>query len=221
MRLFRSAALAVLASPLASQTFIDGFNYPNGPVVPGWTQQRGAWQVINGHIGITSDALWSYITKDGLSPKNCVLDGEFFYVGAGVHFGGLTSRHPGGNIDNNLLMVKIRDNGATSHDAGGKSARNGRAARSLRTPREARRLSAPFRSGVVSRRAEAVSARWIAEVLPQVGKHGLEDRGIERRRGVVIEIDRIHAPVFRTGTGMDVGLLPGPAESGKSESQAL
>lgn len=111
MRSVSLAALTLLVSPLASQTDRDSFNYANGAVVPGWTQQRGTWQVNSGRIGVTSGSLWAYITKDGLSAKNSVQDGQFFFVGAGTQFAGLAARHPGGNLDTNLLMVKIQNNG--------------------------------------------------------------------------------------------------------------
>ena len=114
MRTTSFATLAFLVAPLAAQVDRDTFTYPNGAVVPGWTQQRGAWQVIGGRIAATSGGLWAYITKDGITATNSVLDGEFFYVGAGVQFAGLTSRHPGTSLDSNLLMVKIQDNGATA-----------------------------------------------------------------------------------------------------------
>jgi hypothetical protein len=43
-----------------------------------------------------------------------VLDGEFFFVGTGVQFGGLTSLHPGTSADIDLLMVKIQNNGGVA-----------------------------------------------------------------------------------------------------------
>jgi len=111
----RYLALSLLLTPLAAQVDRDDFSYANGAVVPGWTQQRGTWQVINGRIAATSGALWAYITKDGLSATDSVLDGEFFYdTASGVQFAGLTSRHPATNLDNNLLMVKVQNNGGTA-----------------------------------------------------------------------------------------------------------
>ena len=114
MRRSLAAALTALVAPLAAQTDRDDFNYPNGTVIPGWTQQRGVWQVINGRIATTSGATWSYITKDGIVARNCVLDGDFYFVGSGVQFAGLTARHQGGNQDANLLMVKIQNNGGAN-----------------------------------------------------------------------------------------------------------
>lgn len=105
------ASLAFLPAPLPAQAFLDAFSYPNGTAVPGWTQQRGVWQVQNGRLSSTSGWTWAYITRDGLSATRCVLDGEFFFVGSGTQFGGLTTRHPGGNVDSNLLLVKVQENG--------------------------------------------------------------------------------------------------------------
>src|SRR5690606_4088752 len=114
MRRSLAAALTALVAPLAAPTDRDDFNYPNGTAIPGWTQQRGVWQVINGRIATTSGATWSYITKDGIVARNCVLDGDFYFVGSGVQFAGLTARHQGGNQDANLLMVKIQNNGGAN-----------------------------------------------------------------------------------------------------------
>lgn len=114
---FSCAASFLICSLLGSataQVFRDDFNYPNGPTIPGWTQQRGTWQVNNGRLSATSGSTWAYITADGLSATRSVLDGRFFFVGTGVQFAGLTSRHPGGNVDANLLMVKIQNNGAAA-----------------------------------------------------------------------------------------------------------
>jgi len=112
--LVNASLLSLLATNATAQVYSDSFNYPNGTTVPGWTQQRGIWQVQNGRISSTSGGTWAYITKDNLSATRCVIDGEFFFVGAGVQFAGLTSRHPGGNVDTNLLMVKIQNNGAAA-----------------------------------------------------------------------------------------------------------
>ena len=106
-----SALALCVATPLAAQQYLDDFNHPNGANVPGWTQQRGTWQIQNGRVSATSAATWAYITKDGLTATNCVLDAEFFVGGTGVQFAGLTARHPGGSLDSNLLMVKIQNNG--------------------------------------------------------------------------------------------------------------
>ena len=124
---------AVLAAPLAAQVQMDAFNYPNGNVVPGWTQQRGVWQVQNGRLSQTSASFWSYITKNGTTGLTSVIDGEFFY-GPTPHtqFAGLVSRHRGGNLDSNLLTTKIQDNGArpTSIGSSPMSARSRAAASS-------------------------------------------------------------------------------------------
>lgn len=115
MRSIAIAAPFLLGATLCAQAFVETFSYPNGTVVPGWTQQRGAWQVQSGRLSLAPGGSgWSYITRDGITAGNCVLDGTFYYgTTAGVQFGGLASRHPGGNGDTNLLMTKIQDNGAT------------------------------------------------------------------------------------------------------------
>ena len=46
---------------------------------------------------------------------------------------------------------------------------------------------------IVCDATERVVARWIAEVLGQVRKHRVDDLGKERRRRVVVEVDRLVA----------------------------
>ncbi|MBK9129557.1 MAG: hypothetical protein IPM13_17490 [Phycisphaerales bacterium] len=107
----------LLTAPALGQIVRETFDYPDGPVVPGWTQQRGMWEVVDGRIASVSGATWAYITKDGLTARNCVIDGHFKAQGFGIQFGGLTTRHPGGDVDANLLMGKLQRNGsATTFD---------------------------------------------------------------------------------------------------------
>ena len=102
-------------APLSAQVFEETFSYSDGPIVPGWTQQRGTWAIKNQRLIATSGSLWAYITKDGFNVKDSVLDGDFFYdTGSTVQFGGLTSRHAGTNLDNNLVMCKIQNNGGAA-----------------------------------------------------------------------------------------------------------
>lgn len=104
-----------LSAPLCAQAFSDSFSYPNGAAIPGWTQQRGTWQVQGGRLSSTAGSTWSYITKDGITATNSVVDGTFYFsTAAAVQFGGLTSRHPGGSADANLLMAKIQNNGGVA-----------------------------------------------------------------------------------------------------------
>ena len=45
---------------------------------------------------------------------------------------------------------------------------------------------------VVGAAAKTVRRRRIAELAAQIWQHGVEHRGIDRRGGVVVEIDRAH-----------------------------
>jgi hypothetical protein len=104
---------ALLAAPAGAQVFEETFSYPDGPIIPGWTAHRGTWTVKNQRI-LSSGAVWAYITKDGYSLKDCVMDGDFHFVGSGVQFAGLTARHQGGTLDSNLVMCKIQNNGGVA-----------------------------------------------------------------------------------------------------------
>ena len=110
---FPTTALALLLSPLTSQQFIETFPV-DGPGAPaGWTQQNGAWQVAGGRLSNTASG-WTYITKDGFAPQNCVVDGEFFYsLASTIQFGGLSARYAGPG-DANTLMCKIQNNGGVA-----------------------------------------------------------------------------------------------------------
>ncbi len=118
---------ATLSASLSAQAYSDSFSYPDGPTVPGWTQNRGTFVLTNGRLAATSGSTWAYITKDGIQSTNCVLDGTFYYSpNSTVQFAGLTSRHTGTNQDSGLLMTKIQNNGgvgdldiAYSYERGG------------------------------------------------------------------------------------------------------
>lgn len=53
-------------------------------------------------------------TATSFASTRSVIDGEFFFVGSGIQFAGLTSRHPGGGSGSNLLMCKIQNNGGVA-----------------------------------------------------------------------------------------------------------
>ncbi|MCC6670441.1 MAG: hypothetical protein IT458_05225 [Planctomycetes bacterium] len=105
------ALAATLAATAPAQAFRDTFRYPDGNAVPGWTAQTGSFSVLNGQLLLTTGASeWSFLTRDGLSAKNCVLDGEFYY-GSGLQFGGLAARHQGGT--NPTVTGKIQTGAGT------------------------------------------------------------------------------------------------------------
>ena len=99
----------LLAGPVSAQIFQDHFNYPNGTIVPGWTKHVGGWGIKNGRLYGTGSG-WRYITHLGFQTKDCVLDGEFFFAGSGIQFGGFVARYPGSGTTN-LVMCKIQNNG--------------------------------------------------------------------------------------------------------------
>lgn len=105
-------AALLLAAVAPAQAFIETFSYPDGPV-PGWTGWRGSWSIVNQRLHYSGGSVWGYITLDGVTAKDSVLDGMFYSdpVNA-VNFAGLTSRHPGTTADANLLMCKIQSNAA-------------------------------------------------------------------------------------------------------------
>ncbi len=112
----RILVAALLASPLGAQVFEEHFNFPNGSLVPGWTQEVGTWVIRNGRLAGTGPG-WRFITKNNFLAADCVLDGTFFFAGKGVQFGGLAGRQPGKGSGTNLVLGKIQDNwGGTGFD---------------------------------------------------------------------------------------------------------
>jgi hypothetical protein len=112
-RTHRFALLAVLASPAGAQQFLETFSYPNGPAIPGWTARNtGSWSILNGRLTKSGGGSPDFLTKDGITAKNCVLDVEVFYgTTNGVQHGGLTARHNGSSTTTPSLYCKIQDNG--------------------------------------------------------------------------------------------------------------
>jgi len=101
--------LILLGTSLSAQVFVEPFNYPNGPNIPGWTTVNGSWAINNGRLYATGSG-WRYINRTGLTAKDCVMDAEFFLITSALQFGGLTARHPGGSSTTNLVMCKIQNN---------------------------------------------------------------------------------------------------------------
>ncbi len=104
----------ILASPLCAQKLVDDFNRTT--IGSNWTTQSGTWSIGNNRLKTNGASTWSYITLNStttypFSPKNSVLEGEFFFVGSGVQFGGLTSRYA---ATNNTMMCKIQNNGGAA-----------------------------------------------------------------------------------------------------------
>ena len=106
----------LLSGPVLAQQFLETFSYPNGPTIPGWTpRNNGNWSISNGRLTKTGGSSPDFLTKDGITAKNCVLDLEVFYGAvSGVQHGGLTARHPGTSTTTPALFCKIQDNGGTT-----------------------------------------------------------------------------------------------------------
>jgi hypothetical protein len=88
---------------------VTGFSPRSGAIC-----QRGTWEVVNGRVSSSTGASWAYLTKDGISARNCVIDVHIKAQGFGTQFGGLTSRHPGGDGDTNLLIGKLQRHASTT-----------------------------------------------------------------------------------------------------------
>ncbi len=107
LRITTAACLTALVSGLSAQEFTDTFTVPSTSGAPGWTVGTGVWKVAGGRLQTDGGRTWSYITKDGYKPLNCVIDLEAFYTPSGVQFAGLTARYASGS---STLMCKIQEN---------------------------------------------------------------------------------------------------------------
>jgi hypothetical protein len=114
-------ALVVSAAPVWAQAYSDSFSYPDGTVVPGWTEKRGDWVVAAGRVhSITipmgGPALHSIMTKDGFNLKDTVTEITAHYEGLvnAIQAGGLCVREIGGPTHTNLVLCKVQDNSAAS-----------------------------------------------------------------------------------------------------------
>jgi hypothetical protein len=88
--------LAVLAAAAGAQSYRDSFDYPDGTVVPGWTEQSGDWLVSGGrlYLGGPVGIGYKHITKDGWNVRHSVTEARIFYEGplVGIRAAGLTAR---------------------------------------------------------------------------------------------------------------------------------
>jgi hypothetical protein len=107
------SALGLLASALTAQTVIVDFNFPDGPVPPaaGLTAQSGTWAIRNG-AAVQSATLWGYLTVNGVSAFNGVVEADCKWSATGVQFGGVAMRHAGTPTDD-AVMSKIQSNSST------------------------------------------------------------------------------------------------------------
>jgi len=113
----RYLAIFVIAGTLVgglnAQEFTDTFSVNQSNGAPGWTVQSGGWSVSGGQLQTNGAATWSYITKDGFKPVNCVIDIEAFYTPSGVQFAGCTTRF---TSSSSTVMCKIQENTTATPD---------------------------------------------------------------------------------------------------------
>ncbi|MCA8957202.1 MAG: hypothetical protein KDC87_14095 [Planctomycetes bacterium] len=106
----------LLAAILPAQEFTETFP-TNGKGAPtGWTAHSGKFEVLGGKLITDGAPVWSYLTKDGYKPTNCVIDVEAGYYGipnASVQFVGAVARFA---QDKDTLMGKIQENNTATAD---------------------------------------------------------------------------------------------------------
>lgn len=114
MRNLAPATLLALAVTLPAQQFTETFTYPDGPA-PGWTNQTLAQTVKSGRLVPSGTKSPHYITLDAYpNVAASVVDVDVYYPAVvGLHYGGLTARHPGGSGSVGQLYAKLQDNSGT------------------------------------------------------------------------------------------------------------
>lgn len=117
MRIHAFLLVSTLAASLSAQQFTETFSFPDGPVIPGWTQQNLTWQVKGQRLIPTGGKSFHYITIDRFpNVADCVVDVDVYYPAiVGLHYGGTCARHPGGTGENGLVMIKLQDNSSVGN----------------------------------------------------------------------------------------------------------
>ena len=105
-----SLLMLFLAGGLPAQQFTETFPFPDGPLIPGWTQQTSAWVVKNQRVTQTSGAVWSYLTLDAFpNLAACAVDVDVYFPTTPILcFGGPCARHPGGSGSVGQVMAKVQ-----------------------------------------------------------------------------------------------------------------
>jgi len=116
--------LAGLAAPVRAQAYSDSFTYPDGTVVPGWTEKRADWVVSAGRVHSvtvpTPGAAHAIMTKDGFNLRDTVTEITAYYEGVAntIQAGGLCVRENGAPTHTNLVLCKVQDNSTASMPPG-------------------------------------------------------------------------------------------------------
>jgi hypothetical protein len=105
--------LLASAASLPAQAFLESFSYPDGPTIPGWTVHSGTWAIRNGKLIESPSTLGhKYITRDGITALDCVLEIDEKWGNFGVQAAGVAGRH-GGTSTESCVMAKVQSNSTT------------------------------------------------------------------------------------------------------------
>lgn len=107
------ASLLLVAAVAPAQTYIEPFNYADGPTVPGWTQEVGSWSIQNRQLAVQQTSAWQYITLDTFRTLNGMCEVTAIYNLASVmklQFGGCAMRFLSAS---DCVMDKIQDNNSS------------------------------------------------------------------------------------------------------------
>ena len=109
-------AFATLAVALPAQQLTETFSYPDGPA-PGWTNQTLVQTVKSGRLVPSGTKSPHYITLNAFPNVGAsVVDVDVYYPTlVGLHYGGLTARHPGGSGSVGQVYAKLQDNSAVGY----------------------------------------------------------------------------------------------------------
>ncbi len=116
MRRLPLAAIVVVAAALSAsaQSYYDGFNYPPGTTIGGWTEQRGDWTFDGAQALCQPTVTFQELTLDNITDLNGASECLALYdLGTpGLQYAGPVVRHSGSGATATYFMVKVQDNGS-------------------------------------------------------------------------------------------------------------
>jgi len=107
------AFIALVACTAQTQTYLEWFNHANGNTIPGWSMEAGAWTINNKQLVAEPRGLWQYITVDGFTTKNGMVEVTAVYNNNStmkLQFGGGALRFISTSTN---VMNKTQDNNSS------------------------------------------------------------------------------------------------------------
>ena len=115
MSLIAIGLTAACGISLSAQTWMDGFDYPAGPVLGTWTQYRSPWIATGSAAQADARSNYQYCLQEKRVFRDCAVQCEVICRGASVQLGGVVLRcnDPNGGIYGaDMLLAKVQGSGS-------------------------------------------------------------------------------------------------------------